>query len=856
MKAATVGASVPTAADNVFFDANSSGTNAYTVTCTGALTCLDITVSARTPTFATGTTPTFAISGSMSLATGTVWSTTGAITFNATTTGKTVTTATTTLSSTSVTFNGAGGAWTLGSNLTLSGNLNVTQGTFDTSSSGNYDINCAQFSTSGALARAINLNSSTINLSISSTAAFNYTGSNLTFNAGSSQINLTSTTSTGIAGNGLTFNNVSFTGIVNISITIIGANTFNNLLFTGRTGAGVTPVNFGANQTINGTLTLSAGASSSCRIFLSNSTSDAFGVQRTLTVNALAAGAADIDFRDIVIAGAAAPISGTRFGDGKGNSGITFPPAKTVYYATTTGGNIGRASPGAWSLLNNGTPDNTAFPLAQDTLIFPTAYPSAGQTITINADYNFGSVDMSQRTLTPNRNIPLAITSDPSIYGDWTNGSGTSISGTGTTTFCGRITQTITSSGISFSNIFDIQTPGGTVVLDGNLTCTRVGSTNFSLNSGNLSLQSYTLSTSSFDGSSSSAREIQFGTGQIICTGGVTTSFTCLTSTNLTTSGSQNVSITGASTVTPGNLSEANSLNFTFSTGSYTISTASSVKNLTFPASSTWVSSGTISIYGNLSLNAATTIGTAPTSLTFAASSGSKTINTGGLTIDSPVTIGPVGGSTATWTLQSTLTLGATRTLTLQSGTLNTGDFAIAINAFSSSGSLTRSIVGGTSNWTVSGASWTAGATNFSYSGTGTISMTSASPKTFSGGSNTYPTLNNGGAGALTISGSNTFANLTNTVQPTTFTFTSGTTTTFTSFSIAGTAGNLVTLGATSASQALLQKSSAWNVGLNSVDAGNNTGLSFTGTTVNYLSISYIRGIVTGPSPGNFLVFF
>jgi hypothetical protein len=66
----------------------------------------------------------------------------------------------------------------------------------------------------------------------------------------------------------------------------------------------------------------------------------------------------------------------------------------------------------------------------------------------------------------------------------------------------------------------------------------------------------------------------------------------------------------------------------------------------------------------------------------------------------------------------------------------------------------------------------------------------------------------------------------------------------------------LVTLGATSTSQAILQKPSAWNVGLNSTDAGNNTGLYFTGSTVNYLSISYIRGLVTGPSPGNFLVFF
>jgi hypothetical protein len=35
----------------------------------------------------------------------------------------------------------------------------------------------------------------------------------------------------------------------------------------------------------------------------------------------------DVDFRDITIAGAAAPLTGTRLGNCKGNSGITFPAA-------------------------------------------------------------------------------------------------------------------------------------------------------------------------------------------------------------------------------------------------------------------------------------------------------------------------------------------------------------------------------------------------------------------------------------------------------------------------------------------------------------------------------------------------
>ena len=61
------GASVPTSADSVFFDQNST----YTVTMTGALNCLDITVSTGTVTFATGTTPTLAVAGSIAITAGT-----------------------------------------------------------------------------------------------------------------------------------------------------------------------------------------------------------------------------------------------------------------------------------------------------------------------------------------------------------------------------------------------------------------------------------------------------------------------------------------------------------------------------------------------------------------------------------------------------------------------------------------------------------------------------------------------------------------------------------------------------------------------------------------------------------------
>ena len=138
--------------------------------------------------------------------------------------------------------------------------------------------------------------------------------------------------------------------------------------------------------------------------------------------------------------------------------------------------------------------------------------------------------------------------------------------------------------------------------------------------------------------------------------------------------------------------------------------------------------------------------------------------------------------------------------------------------------------------------------------------MTGASAKTFTGGGSTYNcTLRQGGAGALTISGSNTFSNIDNSTQPATVRFTAGTTQTFTNFSLTGTAGNLITIDSTSAgSQATLSKSSGtvsvdylsiqdsnatggatWNAA-NSTNVSNNTGWIFTAPPITGATGSFL----------------
>jgi hypothetical protein len=223
-----------------------------------------------------------------------------------------------------------------------------------------------------------------------------------------------------------------------------------------------------------------------------------------------------------------------------------------------------------------------------------------------------------------------------------------------------------------------------------------------------------------------------------------------------------------------------------------------------------------------------------------------------------PVTLGRYNGNTSnSFTLRSsgayTISLSNTFgilcssiTFAAGAGTLSssiqvTGDATIGAGATSLDLSVYQLAVGG--NFDNSAAKTVSG------SG-GSISMYSASSKTFTGGGVTYPTLRNSGAGALTIAGSNTFTTIDVSGSPRTFNFTSGTTQTVTNFNVSGTAGNLTVITATSTGQATLSKSSGtitvsycnisksnatggatWIAGLNdgNVDGGSNTGWNFIG---------------------------
>jgi hypothetical protein len=153
-------------------------------------------------------------------------------------------------------------------------------------------------------------------------------------------------------------------------------------------------------------------------------------------------------------------------------------------------------------------------------------------------------------------------------------------------------------------------------------------------------------------------------------------------------------------TVLPGAVTEANSISFNFTGGTYTLSflaTAShAARNVDFTGyAGSLVGFSTCFIYGDLTLSTGMSTSSG-SNITFAATSGTKFITSNGKSLDSPFTFNGVGG---TWRLVDALTVGPNaRTTTLTNGTLDLDGKTLTTGLFSSTNSNTRTIAFGTGN--------------------------------------------------------------------------------------------------------------------------------------------------------------
>jgi len=148
-------------------------------------------------------------------------------------------------------------------------------------------------------------------------------------------------------------------GTAHFTVTVTDNATCANLTITPEAVAGVTNFLVGNGFVIAGTFSTSSTAGNR-RISFQSST---YGLMRDMRIAAIGS-VSDVDFRDIRVTGAGGTLSGTRIGDLRGNSNITFSTPKTVYWNLAAGGNW---SADAWAATSGGAVSTDNFPLALDT---------------------------------------------------------------------------------------------------------------------------------------------------------------------------------------------------------------------------------------------------------------------------------------------------------------------------------------------------------------------------------------------------------------------------------------------------------------------------------------------------------
>lgn len=524
------GASIPTSADIVYFDAN-SGSGVANAGAGTAYTFQDMILTGFTGTLSgtnTGTTSTITLtSGSSFTVSPTMtWGYAGTLVLNQTNTNYILTTNGKTIGGITV---GTSNNIVLGGALTFDKTLTVNGG-FDTA---NFTVTALNYTVFNSGSK-IKLNGSTW-----FSAGFFQVSSSSTFDAGTSTISFT--LNGGYSANffypgGKTYNKV-IAGVTGINYHYIFEDgTVNEF----EVNPLVINLYLFANFTVN--ILTASGFSLTFRLQIfgqrqGNFSSGHRGGNVTLTVNTWAT-KQFIDFRDIKAAGPLIPWTGTSFGDCQGNSDIIFPAPKTVYWNLAGSNNSNH--PG-WALTSGGTPAAANLPLAHDPIIIDNN--SAGTTLTLGGAhaYNFKSVDTSTRT-TP---FELVAGQGIMLYGNWNTGSG--ITYTNRTAsrvgFAGKFPQTVSTNGKIFPEIY-LQSDSTLELLDPVTT-----SEEFTIEHGTLITNSFPIQalSLSFGAGTLTTRGAQFGTSAINITG-TGTVFSSPGNTNLTISGSPNIKFSNATT--------------------------------------------------------------------------------------------------------------------------------------------------------------------------------------------------------------------------------------------------------------------------------------------------------------------
>lgn len=390
------GASVPTSADNVIFDAN-SGTG--TVTVNAEANMLNLTFTAINAITLANAIYNFNVYGSLSLHTNltTSFSGTGYLNLKATD-SRTITSNGNTSSWNRIYFDGVGGEWTNQDNWNCGSSvIYLTNGTWTTN---NKTITAYTLTATQSTPVTFNMGSSDL---------FFYTWTayavNLTLNSGTSNLYLSGSAIYTLSCN-RTFYNIFLRGTSQIMTSAFICNNLTVDVGGSNSHSFVTP-----DQTVrvDGVLTLKGANSTNYRILVS----------RTNIICNGSIVAENADFYRIVLSGTAAPLDASNIpggsGDCGGNSNIIFTAPMTLYYKHTSGA-CNWNDPTKWVTSSGGT-EQGRVPLPQDTVYLDENSFTGTSTLTMSV-WRLGK-NVSFKYV--NQSISLictAVSATYEIYGD------------------------------------------------------------------------------------------------------------------------------------------------------------------------------------------------------------------------------------------------------------------------------------------------------------------------------------------------------------------------------------------------------------------------------------------------------
>ncbi len=485
------GAAVPTSSDDVYFDANSTGT----VTVAATAYCLNFDCTGFTGLL-TGTSA-MNVYGNYTLGAGMTMSYGGLLSFVSTEIGRTITTNGKAPTSSTTTFNGGGGEWILQDSFISSGSyagLNLVNGTLNTNGK---TVTLGQY-----FGIDIGTKTLTLGASIITAPAFYFDEvSGFTLNYGTSKLVAIES----FLAYGLTFYDVEITaanGYGTISQSTY-TNYFRNLsILNTSAGSAATTISAGSTCVVSGTFT----ASSSTSGFRSMIRSSTVGISTSIVAATTAI--SNCDFSDIAASGAAS-WSGTSIGNAFGNSGITFTTPVTRY-AVGISSSDNWSSTASWSTSSGGA-SGASVPICHDTVYLNSSSGSG----TLYADTRFLCADLICTGFTGTININA--TRNTELYGSLTLGSGMVFTVGNDLLFMGRSSHTITSAGKAIGNISYktyFYNFGGSITLQDDTTFTsqfRIENGTFNANNKNVTLKSF------YSGTSNST--INMGSGTWTITG-------------------------------------------------------------------------------------------------------------------------------------------------------------------------------------------------------------------------------------------------------------------------------------------------------------------------------------------------